>query len=308
MVRQGFSRVVWAFWAVLVCSCPVWAGPVTVTGQAPLVDGNSRRAEKMALENALRLAVKQDVDILVDAQTRASNHVALQERIFFKASRYISRYNVLSEGVTPDGTQYSLTIKANVQTASIKNELQAMGLLGSQEGKPRFLPVYLPESQYSITRSSRVVMATQQAINAEFARKGFAALDTSSISSVYSEIEHAGRMEASIHDLCALAMKHKVDMLLVYDVTATAQKGGESLYFGGVLVHVSLRAVDPSTESLIAQKHGEGYARTMKKTGDSYEDMQAVKMANDVAKAVSSALAEDALAHGKRARAEGKAP
>jgi tRNA splicing endonuclease len=266
---------------------------VTVVGQG--VD------RKSAIADAQRAAVEQGIGTLIDSKTSVANFEVLQDKIYSRASGYVTNYNILSEGKTPDGSTYTVTMKADVQTASIKNDLKAIGILMAQIGNPRFMAVYIPETRSSMHRDSRVVRAAEQAINGVFARKGFIVLDKMFVNDVYSEIEQAGRIDVDMDDLSALALKYKADLLLVYDVHAASKTGGQSKFFGGVIVEIALRAVAPATADLIAQKSGDLYVKTMKASGNYYEDMQAAKAADQLGKAIADALIEDTLSYFERA-------
>lgn len=256
---------------------------------------------KSAIADAQRAAVEQGIGTLIDSKTKVANFEVLQDRIYSRASGYVTNYNILSEGKTPDGLIYTVTMQADVQTASIKNDLKAIGILMAQIGNPRFMAIYIPETRSSMHRDSRVVRAAEQAINGVFARKGFIVLDKMFVNDVYSEIEQAGRIDVDMDDLSALALKYKADLLLVYDVHAARKVGGQSKYFGGVLVEIALRAVAPATADLIAQKSGDLYVKTMRMSGDYYDNMQAAKAADKLGKAIADALIGDTLAYYERA-------
>ncbi|MBU4209139.1 MAG: hypothetical protein KKH84_03425 [Proteobacteria bacterium] len=281
------------FLGIMLLSVPVAFGQtVMAVGQGP--------SRQMAIENAKRSAVEQGVGALIDSKTKVANFQVLSDNIYSRASGYISNYNILSEGKTPDGSMNTVTIQADVQTASIESDLRAIGILMAQIGNPRFMAIYIPETRSSMHRDSRVVRAAEQAINGVFARKGFVVLDRMFINDVYNEIEQAGRIDVDMDDLSALALKYKADLLLVYDVHAASKVGGESKYFGGIIVEIALRAVAPATADLIAQKSGDLYVKTIKMSGDYYDDMQAAKAADELGKAIADALIGDTLAYYER--------
>ena len=280
------------------------AKQVVVVGTAPMM-GNQAQARQQALQQALRAAVEQGVGTLLDSKTMVENFQVISDKIYSQASGYVNDYKVLSEGVTPDGQMYNVTIQATVSTASIKNDLRAIGILRQQVGNPRFMTVYIPQTGSSAYRNSRAVRSAEQAINGVFARKGFVVLDRMFINNVYNEIEQAGRIDIDMDDLSALALKYRADLLLVFDVHVGVKRGGQSRYFGGVNVEVDLRAVAPATADLIAQKHGDLYVRTKKIGGDYYEDMMAAKAADAVGKAVAKALINDVVAYYNRAQTAG---
>ncbi len=284
----------------LFCVPLVYGATVTAVGQAQIIGGDDSQARLNAIEGAKRAAVEQGVGTLVDSKTKVANFEVLEDKIYSRASGYVTNYSILSEGKTPDGSIYTVTIRADVQTASIKNDLRAIGILMATVGNPRFMAVYVPETKSSANRNSRVVRAAEQAINGVFARKGFIVLDRMFINNVYNEIEQAGRIDIDMDDLSALALKYRADLLLVYDVHAAKKVGGQSKYFGGIIVEVALRAVAPATADLIAQKSGDLYVRTMKATGDYYDNMQAAKASDAVGKAVAKALIGDTLAYFQR--------
>ena len=300
MKRKGIVYAGIFLGVLLLCVPLVYGETVTTVGQAPIIDGNDTQSRLKAIEDARRAAVEQGVGTLIDSQTKVANFQVLQDRIYSRASGYVTNYSILSEGKTPDGSMYTVTIRADVQTASIKNDLRAIGILMAQVGNPRFMAVYLPETRSSAYRHSRVVRAAEQAINGIFARKGFIVLDRMFINNVYNEIEQAGRIDVDIDDLSALALKHRADLLLVYDVHAARKVGGRSKYFSGIIVEIALRAVAPATADLIAQKSGDQYVRTMKTAGSYYDNMQAAKAADTVGKAVAEALIGDTLAYFER--------
>ncbi|MEA3280555.1 MAG: hypothetical protein U9Q38_08155 [Thermodesulfobacteriota bacterium] len=277
---------------ILIPVSAAFSRTVTVVGQG--IDRQS------AIANAQRAAVEKGIGTLIDSKTIVSNFEVLQDRIYSRASGYISDYKILAEGKTPDDAIYTVTIQANVQTASIKNDLRAIGILMSQIGNPRFMALYLPETGTSMHRNSRVVQAAEQAINGVFARKGFVVLDKSFIADVYNRIEQSGPVHTDMHGLSTLARKYNADLLLLYDVHTAKKTGGQSRYFGGIIVEVALRAVAPATADLIAQKSGDLYIKTMKFEGNYYDNMQAAKAADTVGKAVSEALIEDTLAYFER--------
>ena len=266
---------------------------VTVIGQ-----GMDR---KSAVADAQRAAVEKGIGTLIDSKTKVANFEVLQDKIYSRASGYVTNYSILSEGKTPDGSMYTVTMQADVQTASIKNDLKAIGILMAQIGNPRFMAIYIPETRSSMHRNSREVRAAEQAINGVFARKGFIVLDKMFVNNVYSEIEQAGRIDVDMDDLSALALKYKADLLLVYDVHAASKTGGSSKYFGGVIVEIALRAVAPATADLIAQKSGDLYVKTMRAAGNYYENMQAAKASDTLGKAIADALIEDTLSYFERA-------
>ena len=288
------------FTILLILPSMTFGETVNAKGQAVIVDGNTVKAKASAILLAQRAAVERGVGTLIDSQTRVENFEVLSDRIYSRASGYVTRYEVISEGVSPDGSIYNVEIRADVQTSSIESDLRAIGILMEQVGNPRFMAVYIPETGSSAYRNSRVVSAAEHAITGAFARKGFVVLDRTFTDNVYNQIERGGRIDVGVRDLSSLVRKYQADLLLVYDVHAAKRVGGGSRYFGGVLVELSLRAVASATADLIAQKSGDIYVKTIKDAGQYYDDMHASNAADKLGKAVADALIGDTLAYFER--------
>ena len=291
----------WLLFATLIVApAPVMGATVTASGQAVILDGDRVTARAGAIRLAQRTAVEQGVGTLIDSQTRVENFEALSDRIYSRATGYVTRYEVISEGISPDGSTYTVTISADVQTASIEKDLRAIGILIEQVGNPRFMALYIPETGSSAYRRSRVVRAAERAVTGVFVRKGFVVLDSIFADTVYGQIERGGRIAGAMDHLSTLARKHQADLLLVYDVHATTEAGGGNRYFGGLLVELSLRAVASATADLIAQKSGDIYIKTIRNAGQYYDNMQASNAADRLGKAVAEALIGDTLAYFQR--------
>jgi len=299
--RDGKLFCLFFLFTILLLSPSMSFGEtVTASGQAIILDGNTVKAKAQAIQLAQRAAVERGVGTLIDSQTRVENFTVLSDKIYSRASGYVTRYEIISEGASPDGSIYNVEIRADVQTSSIENDLRAIGILMEQVGNPRFMAVYIPETGSSAYRNSRVVSAAEHAITGVFARKGFVVLDRMFTDNVYNQIERGGRIDVGMRDLSGLVRKYQADLLLVYDVHAAKRVGGGSRYFGGVLVELSLRAVASATSDLIAQKSGDIYVKTIKDAGQYYDDMQASNAADKLGKAVADALIEDTLAYFER--------
>lgn len=288
------------FMILLLSSSMTFGETVNASGQAIILNGNTVKAKAQAIQLAQRAAVERGVGTLIDSQTRVENFTLLSDRIYSRASGYVTKYEVISEEVSHDGSIYNVEIRADVQTTSIENDLRAIGILMEQVGNPRFMVIYLPETGCSAYRNSRVVSAAEHAINGVFARKGFIVLDRMFIDNFYNQIEQGGLIDVGTSDLSHLARMYQADLLLLYNVHAAERAGGESRYFGGVLVELSLRAVASATADLIAQKSGDIYVKTIKNAGQYYNDMQASNAADKLGKAVAEALIEDTLAYFER--------
>ncbi len=243
MLRLILTSFLAAGLIVLLSAAPLVAETLTAVGYGP--------TRSSALENAQRLAVEQGVVILIDSQTRVTNSVILYDHIYSRASGYISRYTVLPEGQTADG-MFTVSIQAAVHTGSIKNDLQAIGVLLSRVDNPRFMILYTPQTGRSLHRDSGVVQGAERAIGGVFNDKGFLLLAPNYARRIYDEIELAGRINVDRDDLARLALDYPADVLLLLDMQATQQTGGQSRHFQSVDIAIQLEAISPATAEIYA--------------------------------------------------------
>lgn len=90
-----------------------------------------------AIKDALVKAVEQAVGTMVSSDTRVQNFQLLNDEIFTKTEGYVQNYRILNEN--PGKNVYEVTIQASVAIGSIKDKLDALGLLLRQVGKPRVM-------------------------------------------------------------------------------------------------------------------------------------------------------------------------
>jgi hypothetical protein len=94
-------------------------------------------ARDQALRDALRKAVEQGVGSFINAETRVQNFQLLDDRIYSRANGYVSSYRVINE--SREGDIYRVVVRAKVKTDRIADDLTAIGILISEQGRPRLL-------------------------------------------------------------------------------------------------------------------------------------------------------------------------
>jgi hypothetical protein len=100
---------------------------VTVTGFAPLHDGDRAQAREEAIADALRRAVKNRTRVYVTAETCRKHERRLVEEVYAKAEEFIVRYKVLEEGT--EGDLYWVRLRARVSLFLLRERLGVLGLL-----------------------------------------------------------------------------------------------------------------------------------------------------------------------------------
>lgn len=102
-------------------------------------------ARDQAIRDGLRKAVEQGVGSFISAETRVQNFQLLSDRIYAQASGYVASYRVISE--TQEGGVYRVVLRAKVKRDKIENDLQAIGILLSEQGRPRLLVLIQGEEE-----------------------------------------------------------------------------------------------------------------------------------------------------------------
>jgi len=106
-------------------------------GVAAIVNGDKGIARDHALSDAQRKAVEQGVGALINSETVVKNFQLITDRIYSKATGYVSSYKILSE--EPGTDLYRITIRAVVRLANLQDDLTAIGLMVQKQGRPRLM-------------------------------------------------------------------------------------------------------------------------------------------------------------------------
>ncbi|MEO0021987.1 MAG: flagellar assembly protein T N-terminal domain-containing protein [candidate division WOR-3 bacterium] len=138
-------------------------GVAAITGEPDI-------ARDGALRDALRKAVEQAVGSFINAETRVQNFQLLSDRIYANSSGYVASYRVVSE--SREQGLYRVVIRARVKTDRIENDLQAIGILLNEQGRPRVLVVVQGDEE-----GDEDAGFVEARISGYFAERGFPVVD-----------------------------------------------------------------------------------------------------------------------------------
>ena len=130
----------WLVLALLCGSMPAFgqqSQTVTAEGVGAVFGNDRAIARDQAIQDALRKAVEQAVGTLVSSETMVQNFQTLNDKIYTQTQGYIQSYRILSE--TPGTNIHQVTIQATVAIGDLEKDLQALGFLLGQVGKPRIM-------------------------------------------------------------------------------------------------------------------------------------------------------------------------
>jgi hypothetical protein len=145
-----------------------------VTGEAAIVNGDKKKAERDALDAALRDAVEQVVGVMVTAQSLTSNNQLVSDKILSRTEGYVRKYDVLDK--KEEAGVMKVTLKVQVGAGQIDKDLQALRALVQQLGNRKVL-ILLYEQTVTPDNQS-VTSSTMSAILSEaFAKDGWTLID-----------------------------------------------------------------------------------------------------------------------------------
>jgi len=230
---------------------------VLAEGAAALTEtGGADIARDHALKDALRKAVEQGVGTFVSSESRVENFQLLSDKIYSQATGYVSSYRVVSEG--PDGGLYRVVVRAKVKLSRIEDDLSAIGILVSEQGRPRIMVVVKElENPDDFTVDNRMMsqeMVETMIIDA-FQSKGFPMVDAATVRQNIEKDQLKKILEGDAKAAQLLGLATGAEVV----VTGTAQRSSQEKavpYSSGTTeffkVKMSVRAINVATAEVMA--------------------------------------------------------
>ncbi len=123
---------------------------VEAAGQAAIVDNDRAAARDKAIEDALRKAIESAVGTMISSETVTENYQLLTDKIYSKASGYVTKYKITGERIEDDVK--IVEVKADVSKGAIQNDLDALSILINEaKGRPKLL-VMIAEQNIGMDR------------------------------------------------------------------------------------------------------------------------------------------------------------
>lgn len=241
---------------------------VTVEGRAPLVSGSTASARDAALGDAMRHAVEQVVGTLVDSRTLVENFVTVRDRIYSASDGYVSRYDVLAEGVEADGQTYHVRILATVRRGRVKDDLASYRILQVKTGRKRVMVVGEadPAAEIAAQEAASYVAAAVAGANAALAEREFRVFDAEATAKVAARIGlAAGTQGESELVRSALAQGAELCVLLAVAPGKRAAAGPGRFSMGYATVRA--KAFDATTGRLLGVGSGDASERARTEPG-----------------------------------------
>lgn len=245
------------------------------------ITGRIDTARDQAVSDALRKAVEQGVGAYIDGETQVENFQLISDRIYSRASGFVSSYRVISE--EQSGGLYRVVIRAVVDTDGIGDDLSAIGILLSEQGRPRVM-VVVRELQSPAALSMASIEGAgsmfETLLAEEFRRRGFPVVDASATADIIRRDQLLLMLEGDDRTAALVGLEAGAEIV----VSGTASRSRESRIIAGApremhVFDVDCRAVNTRTAAVLG-----GWARTTE-----------VPFSEDQARAQASERTADAL-------------
>ncbi len=253
------GRVIWAivlglgWWCVF--APPGFAQPeslgeeqeVIVRGLGAIIGGDVSKAHDDALANALRTAVEQVLGTMVESEVLVKNYQVVEDQIYSRTRGYVSRYEILEENRRPDNI-LELRVRAWVRKSNLKEDLQAIGLLLRQKGKPRLMVAIEEKNMDSPWVFWTLDLSTtENAVMKVFLEKGFQFVDRKQILQKIRKEEALALIDGDVETARQIARETPAEVLIVGKALAKPASGGPAVLKQSGMVScqaiVNLRAI-----------------------------------------------------------------
>ena len=223
---------------------------ITAEGVGVVMGGDRAIARDNAINDALRKAVEQAVGTMVSSETLVQNFQTLNDRIYTQTQGYVQNYKILGENPGPD--LHRVTVQAAVAMGDLQKDLQALGILLGQVGKPRIMILIAEQNigqQYynywwGQQRGAQTDLTiAENTIMDHFREKGFDFVDNSAQS---KDIKVTPAFQvADLNDRAAITLGQQADAEVVIVGKALAKSVGSiaGTSMKSVQANISLRAI-----------------------------------------------------------------
>ena len=211
-------------------------------------------ARDHAIDDALRKAVEQGVGTYIDSETLVNNFQLISDNIYSNTSGYVSSYRIIDEGES--NGLYRVVVRAIVKTDNIENDLAAISILLSEQGRPRVMVVVKELGSMSELSNTSTLMSSmmfETMILDNFREQGFPVVDAATVAGIIERDQLKLILEGDDETAALLGLEAGAEIV----ISGTALHAEESRVIAGSPrnIHefqVSSRAINTRTGSLLA--------------------------------------------------------
>lgn len=226
---------------------------IEAEGAGVVINNDLALARDNALNDALRKAVEQAVGTVISSETIVQNFEVINDSIYAKSQGYIQNYRIINENVSD--SLYRVTIRASVSLGTIKDDLQALGLLMARKGMPRMM-VLMAEQNVGQLHPSYYwdaidLSVSENVLQSSFLKEGFTFVDRASVE---GELKNATMKGSDVGNRAAARIGKQVDAEVVIVGKAFAKAAGNiaGTAMKSLQANITARAVRTDNGMVIA--------------------------------------------------------
>lgn len=259
---------------------------VVARGIGAIVSGDLAKAEEDAISNALRNAVEQVIGTMVQSDVLVQNYQTIEDRIYSQSAGYVENYQVMGKSRQGD-TILEVTIKAVVRKGSLKNNLDALGLLITRKGKPRLMIIVDERNMDAHYYDWGIDMnTTENEVMNALMEKGFPFVDREAAARKIAKDLVMASLEGDEKAAQNIALQSGAEVLIVGKAVAKTASGGPTVMSQTGMVScqatINLRALRADDGTMLATTSQQAAAAHIDQlTGGTLALKKAAKMAAD---------------------------
>ncbi|BBO83082.1 hypothetical protein DSCO28_36480 [Desulfosarcina ovata subsp. sediminis] len=216
---------------------------VTATGVAAIQGDNIQGARENAIQDALRQALEQGVETLMEADTTIINDDLL-EQIHTHAKGYFTGYNVLKEKQDANGL-YRVKVRADVKTSELMSTLVQLGLVKQMMDYPRVM--FIPHPGNALSDASK---SAEDIFIKIFSEKKFDIVDPTQSKKLHGELAQLFKTGGEETVAAKIGLEHHAEIVYLYTLnTSDTQYDG---IMENVPVELRVRAIVTTTAQILA--------------------------------------------------------
>ncbi|MDL1974181.1 MAG: DUF6175 family protein [Deltaproteobacteria bacterium] len=232
---------------------------VEVIGSSIVYNNDVAMARDVAIRDGLRKAVENAVGVILSSESIVENFQLLSDRIYTESRGFVQGYKVLAESRSENC--YNIVIQATVSAGTLRDELQALGILMAQKGMPRTM-FFLAEQ--SIGESQPHLSAdlgiTENKIAEEMAARGFVLVDRSAAANDIELANVLGTARLADQTAVKLGNQHDAEIVIVGKALARYTKNVMGSQMKSYQANISVKAIRTDTGEIIASSTRSGAA------------------------------------------------
>lgn len=246
---------------------------VETTGMAAVGEAGEAAARDLAIADALRKAIEQAVGTFVSSDTIVENYQVLSDTVYTQAQGFVTGYAITNESQTPGF--YQVQVRAEVSTGTLRNELDAMGLIQMKVERPRVLfmiaemnigqkrYVYWWWGETEYMGETVDISASETALKELFVNRGFNVVDISGSAWTF-EISDAFRVEDFTKDGArSIGRDLNADIVVYGKAVATQGQSTPGSALGLYIADITAQAVRVEDGVVLGASSGHGTSKNI---------------------------------------------